>query len=69
MKPLSATLQSQNIPAVGAHANVAAVAADAAGVALAKEVADLDLLRAYGCLDGFLYAAPDPEQPDHVSST
>ena len=68
MKPLSDRPQSQIIPAVGAHANVAAGAPDAAGVALAQEVADLDLLRAYGCLDGFLYPAPDRE-PDHVSST
>jgi hypothetical protein len=68
MKPLSDRPQSQIISAVGAHANVAAGAPDAAGVALANEAADLDLLRAYGCLDGFLYPAPDRE-PDHVSST
>ena len=67
MKPLSDRPKSQIISAVGAHANVSAAAADAAGVALAKEVADRDLLRAFGCLDGFLYAASDWE-PHHVSS-
>ena len=68
MKPLSDRPQSQIIFPVGAHANVAAGVPDTAGVALAKEAADLDLLRAYGCLDGFLYPAQDRE-PDHVSST
>jgi len=68
MKPLSDRPKSQIISAVGAHANVSAAAADAAGVALAKEVADRDLLRAYGCLDGFLYPASEWE-PHDVSST
>jgi hypothetical protein len=68
MKPLSDRPKSQIISAVGAHANVSLAAADAAGVALAKEVADRDLLRAYGCLDGFLYPASDWESYD-VNST
>jgi hypothetical protein len=59
MKPLSNRPKSQVISPVGAPANVSAAAADAAGVAFAKEVADRDLLRAYGCLDGFLYPASD----------
>jgi hypothetical protein len=68
MKPLSDRPQSQINSAVDAHPNIAAETPDAACVALAKEAADLDLLRAYGCLDGFLYHAPDRE-PDPVSST
>jgi hypothetical protein len=68
MKPLSDRPQSQTISAVNVHANSAAGAPEAADVALAKEATDLDLLRAYGCLDGFLYPAPDRE-PEHVSST
>ena len=68
MKPLSDRPQSQIISAVDTPVNIAAGELDAACVAFAKEAADLDLLRAYGCLDGFLYPAPDRE-PDHVSST
>jgi hypothetical protein len=46
--------------------------ADPARVDSAKQLADLDLLRAYGCLDGLLYpdANPDREPPrGRVSST
>jgi hypothetical protein len=68
MKPHSDRSQSQINSAVNADANVAAGAPDAACAALAKEAADLDLLRAYGCLDGLLYPVPDRE-PDPVSST
>jgi hypothetical protein len=68
MKPLSDRPQGQIIPAVGVQANIASEAQDAARAALAKEAADLDLLRAFGCLDGVLYPASDRE-PDPVSST
>ena len=64
MKPLSNRPKSQIISPVGAPANVSAAAAEAAGVAFAKELADRDLLRAYGCLDGFLYPASDLEPHD-----
>jgi hypothetical protein len=61
MQPLSDQPKSQIIAAVGAHANASAAPADAADVALAKEAADRDLLRAYGCIDEFVYAASDWE--------
>ena len=88
MKPLSDRPQNQTISPVGTDADamqgkqcpdptaertdVAARNVDAARVESAKRVADLDLLRAYGCLDGLLYADADPvrEPPrDRVSST
>jgi hypothetical protein len=51
-----------------ANAEPAAGIADAAHVESARHVAELDLLRAFGCLDSFLY--PDRELcRDRVSST
>jgi hypothetical protein len=81
MKPLSERPQNQIISTVGTdpdamqgghwpdpaaeRTDVFARNADAARVESAKQLADLDLLRAYGCLDGLLYpdANPDREPP------
>lgn len=61
MQPLSDQPKGQIFAAGGAHANASAAPADAADVALAKEAADRDLLRAFGCIDEFVYPASDLE--------